>query len=110
MKLDRKRLKIGSFSARIWADAAAEEAMTAAGAQGTWLGDQLVVVVDRRLAPLRQISTIFHESMHAIWEESPLDKVYSDEQEEAIILVLERGILQFLRDNPWFVTRMMETE
>ena len=110
MKLDGRKLRVGPFTVRIWADRDAESAAAAAGASGAWLGDELKILIDRRSAPLRQLATLLHEAMHGLWEDTPLDKQYTDEQEETIILTLERGLVQVLRDNPWFVDALMEAE
>lgn len=69
--------------------------------RGQWLGDSLEVLLDTKLPLELQRRTLFHEGLHGIFENSPLEKDLSEELEERIVILLEREVPDFIRDNPW---------
>jgi hypothetical protein len=69
------------------------------GAMGHCAEDELEIAVAVTTAPTHQAETLLHEILHGIWgayslaDEGPVD-------EEQIVTVLTKGLLQVARDNP----------
>lgn len=88
------------------------DAMAAASANGVYLGDVNTILLSPGCDPLVERETMLHEALHAIWNQTLLDKLYPDEEPdspgEAIISTLAPRLLAVLRDNPQLVAYLTE--
>jgi len=60
---------------------------------------KLKLFVDDTVAQSQKEETFFHEVMHAIFNQTGLDKPLEDEKEEQMVQILGHAIYQVLKDN-----------
>jgi len=102
-----KHLSIAPFSYTVRED---KDACVSAGVLGYCLEDVEVILIDPLSSPGALRDTLLHESLHAIWGQTTLNKKYSDEEEEEALLALSPRILSLIRDNPKLVSFLTEEE
>lgn len=99
-------VRVGPRTYKVWRDA---DAATATQARGQALMDEGRIMLDPRLPLDVQLLTLFHESLHCAFEQSPLtagkavkdfEVDVSDGLEEMLCTWLESVIPQLMRDNP----------
>ena len=78
------------------------------GSPHVWLGDvnfgkRRIRIATKTNAEPMQISTIFHEALHAILFQAGHHKL-----PESVFLALEYALPQFMRDNPELIKRMLK--
>ena len=74
------------------------------GAVGLCDKTQLTIHVYPRMALAKQWSTLFHEVLHAMFEESSIDS----KEEEEIVSALERIQCAVMRDNPTLMKNLIK--
>lgn len=79
----------------------------AAGVLGACANDELHILMDPDSPPMVYAETLFHETLHAIWNQTFLATKYSSQEEEDIIYTLTPRIVALLRDNPKLVEELM---
>ena len=82
----------------------------AAGILGACGSDDTEIIYDPAQAGSILRETLLHEALHAVFSQTELDRVYSDEEEERIVWSLAPRLLSLLRDNPRFVEWLKEEE
>ncbi len=100
-----KVLLISPYDYRIHYD---DNLSKAANVLGVCQSDDNIIIIDPTSARMVQKETLLHEAMHAMWNQTALDGIYSDEQEEQVVFTLTPRIVALLRDNPAFVKELME--
>lgn len=74
-----------------------------AGVVGICGEDSQEVRYDPDIGPSVLRETVLHELLHAVWHQTTLDRLYTDEQEEQVLWTLAPRLLALLRDNPELV-------
>lgn len=70
---------------------------------------KLEIDIDPKLAHDRQVSAVFHETLHAAWHFASLHNYEEGKiTEEQVVCGLERAILCVLRDNPDLVAYLTD--
>ncbi len=64
-----------------------------------------VIRINRRSSPRYKVECVLHEVFHAILGKSTL----GPESEEALVLILERDMVDFLKDNKPFIHHVLNT-
>lgn len=87
------------------------DAMTAASANGAYMGDLSTVMMAPNNSDDVTRDTLLHELLHAIWNQTVLVKKYNDadadSEGELIIAELAPRILELLRRNPDLVRYLL---
>ena len=73
------------------------------GNMGNTLKDSHQIVIDPGLTEQAERDTVLHEVFHAAWSQTPLQRKYTEDQEEEIIWALTPRLLGVLQDNPKFL-------
>jgi hypothetical protein len=91
-----RKLRIAPFDYEVVFD---DKLSQTAGALGVCLSDTSIILIDPTSSRMVQVETLLHESLHGIWTQTALDKLYTEEQEEQIIFTLAPRIMGLLLDN-----------
>jgi len=75
----------------------------AAAVLGVCMADTLTILIDPTSARQVMWETLLHEVLHGVWTQTPLDSIYTGEQEEQIIYCMTPRIVALLQDNPELV-------
>ncbi len=95
-----KKLKIGHVVVTVIKEKGLGDKAGVAGICGE---DTQTIHFDADLGPDIERETVLHESLHHIWHQSTLDKLFTDEQEEQVVWTLAPWLMQLIHDNPKFV-------
>jgi hypothetical protein len=74
-----------------------------AGVVGLCNTDTLHLYLDGGLPYGVEAETLLHETLHAMWAQTNLQKRFTDKQQEAVVWALAPRLLSLLRDNPELV-------
>jgi hypothetical protein len=91
-----KTIRVGAFDYRVELEPTLAEK---AGVLGLCVTDNITIYLDGNMPDPVEAETLLHEALHAMWTQTTLDKMYTDEQEEAIIHSLSPAIFLFLQEN-----------
>lgn len=67
---------------------------------GACMEDDQRILLEPNLGRSVELETLTHEGLHAVWHQTELDRVYTDEQEEQVVWTLAPRIMSFIQDNP----------
>ena len=71
-----------------------------AGVLGACGTDDLTMLMQADNPPDVMAETLLHEAMHAMWAQTNLLKMFSSDEQEAVIYAMAPRIMAMLRDNP----------
>ena len=86
-----KKIKIGQYDYKII------RGPIASGDEGLCLTSKLEIHIAPHENPEREIDTLLHECLHALWDHYDLGNTA---EEEPAVRALAGGVLMLLRDNP----------
>ena len=73
---------------------------------GEWHADRNAIVIRKEQLPLEEADTVLHEVMHATLHLQ--GRAYAGKTEELYVRALATGMLAVLRENPKFVSYLMQ--
>lgn len=98
--MKQTKMKVGPFTYTV----AEDKNLGAFGKAGVMNSDNLMVSIDPSVAVEVQKETLVHETLHAVWKQTPLVVMIPDEDEdskgELIIQALSPLLFQWIRENP----------
>lgn len=65
--------------------------------------DMQKIYIDADLGKEAEQDTVLHELLHAVWNQTTLEKAFTAEQEEMVLHSISPWILMLLKDNPELV-------
>ena len=100
-----KRIKAGAFDYTVEHN---PQALEDVGGDAALWNAQLRIAINKHQAPGFLRDSLFHEVLHACWQDSGLYDPERKEVEERVVSHLSPWILNVLRDNPRLVAFLTE--
>lgn len=100
-KLKSMHIRVGPYLFKVDTSDTARAVTAGAGLRGTCLSDELVIYIDPDLPYARQLATLLHEVMHEALNDGPEIKGITDDQIEAVLNLVERTLVQLVKDEYW---------
>lgn len=102
MRTDKKiRLKIGYKDFTLYFVNSIDGGET----NGECVKDVGVIKITKGLNNIEKANTVLHEVFHGIWHVQGIGM--GDETEERVVTAMTNGLVDFIRDNPRFVDRVI---